>query len=161
MQEIVVALGSNLGRPELNVSRAMARLAQQFPEGFSASSIYRTDPVDMAAGATDFANAVVVFQSLLAPETLLLMLQALEVEFGRPKDHGKNTARTLDLDLIAVGTQQLSTPALTLPHPRVLDRRFVLQPLEEIAPEFRFPGVNETLRTLIQRAPALDLDLWR
>jgi 2-amino-4-hydroxy-6-hydroxymethyldihydropteridine diphosphokinase len=60
-----------------------------------------------------------------------------------------------------VGTQQLSTPALTLPHPRVLDRRFVLQPLEEIEPFFRFPGVNETLRTLIQRAPALDLDLWR
>lgn len=160
MREVVVALGSNLGRPDQNVLRAIAALAQEFPEGFRSSKIYRTEPVDMAADATDFANAVAVFQSGLPLETLLSNLQALEAAFGRPKDHGKNTARTLDLDLIAVGDETLSTPRLTLPHPRVLDRRFVLQPLRDIAPKFRFPGVNESLSILIQRAPSLDIVLW-
>ena len=160
MREVFIALGSNLGAPDQNVLRAMARLAQQFPEGFRSSEIYRTEPVDMAADATDFANAVVAFKSDLPLDTLLSNLQALEAEFGRPKDHGKNTARTLDLDLIAAGDETLSTPALTLPHPRALDRRFVLQPLQDIAPEFRFPGNNEGLSILIQRAPSLVVALW-
>jgi len=86
MREVFVALGSNLGAPDQNVLRAMARLAQQFPEGFRSSEIYRTEPVDMAADATDFANAVVAFQSGLPLETLLSNLQALEAAFGRPKD---------------------------------------------------------------------------
>jgi 2-amino-4-hydroxy-6-hydroxymethyldihydropteridine diphosphokinase len=160
MREVFIALGSNLGAPDQNVLRAMVRLAQQFPEGFRSSEVYRTEPVDMAADATDFANAVVAFKSDLPLDTLLSNLQALEAEFGRPKDHGKNTARTLDLDLIAAGDETLSTPALTLPHPRALDRRFVLQPLQDIAPEFRFPGNNEGLSILIQRAPSLVVALW-
>ena len=160
MREVFVALGSNLGAPDQNVLRAMAHLAQQFPEGFRSSEIYRTEPVDMAADATDFANGVVAFQSGLSLETLLSNLQALEAAFGRPKDHGKNTPRTLDLDLIAAGDETLSTPALTLPHPKVLDRRFVLQPLQDIAPAFRFPGINEGLSVLIQRAPSLVIALW-
>ena len=160
MREVVVALGSNLGAPDQNVLKAMGCLAQQFPEGFRASEIYRTEPVDMTADATDFANAVVAFQSGLPLETLLSNLQALEAAFGRPKEHGKNTPRTLDLDLIAAGDEILSTPALTVPHPKVLDRRFVLQPLQDIAPEFRFPGINERLTILIQRAPSLGIALW-
>ena len=160
MREVFVALGSNLGAPDQNVLRAMAHLAQQFPEGFRSSEIYRTEPIDMADDATDFANAVVAFQSGLPLETLLSNLQALEAAFGRPKDHGKNTPRTLDLDLIAAGDEILSTPALTLPHPKVLDRRFVLQPLQDIAPAFRFPGINEGLSVLIQRAPSLVIALW-
>ena len=161
MQEVVVALGSNLGAPDLNVSRAMESLEQHFPEGFRRSKIYRTAPVGMAPGATDFANAVVMFQSLLQPEKLLSILHELEAAFGRPKDHGKNTARTMDLDLIAVGGLQLASPTLTLPHPRAIDRRFVLQPLLDIAPGFRFPGVAEALSVLNTRAPSLDLSLWR
>jgi len=160
MREVVVALGSNLGAPDQNVLKAMGCLAKQFPEGFRASEIYRTEPVDMTDDATDFANAVVAFKSGLPLEALLSKLQALEAEFGRPKDHGKNTARTLDLDLIAVGDETLSTSTLTVPHPRALDRRFVLQPLQDIAPEFRFPGINEGLGVLIQRAPSLVIALW-
>lgn len=160
MREVVVAIGSNLGAPDQNVLRAMARLGQQFPEGFRSSQIYRTEPVDMAVDATDFANAVVAFQSGLPLETLLSNLQALEAAFGRPKDHGKNTARTLDLDLIAAGDETLSTPILTLPHPRAPHRRFVLQPLQDIAPEFRFPGIDLPLNVLIRQAPSLEISPW-
>ena len=66
----------------------------------------------------------------------------------------------LEPHLIAAGDETLSTPALTVPHPKVLDRRFVLQPLQDIAPEFRFPGINERLTILIQRAPSLGIALW-
>ena len=160
IRRAIVALGANLGDPRQQLCCAMAALRNRFEQGFSASQVYRTAPVDMSADAGDFANAVVRFDTPLAPQDLMALLQSLEESSGRPKAHLRNTPRTLDLDLIALGEVRMVTPALTLPHPRAIDRRFVLIPLMEVAPDYRFPGETLDLEALTERAPELDVRLW-
>ena len=96
-------------------------------------------------------NAVVGFapQKNETPESLLQKLRALEKEFGRPPKKVLNEPRSLDLDLIAFGTETHHTPELVLPHPRTHLRRFVLQPLSEIAPDFILPGQSKTIAQLL------------
>jgi 2-amino-4-hydroxy-6-hydroxymethyldihydropteridine diphosphokinase len=97
-------------------------------------------------------NAIVGFVPVAGetPESLLGKLQQLEKEFGRQPNKILNEPRPLDLDLIAFGTEARSTPALTLPHPRAHLRKFVLQPLSEIAPELILPGQTKTVSELLQ-----------
>ena len=104
-----------------------------------------------------FSNAVVRFDTTLPATDLLQALQNIEKQCGRPADHGVSTPRTLDLDIIGFGDQVICTGNLTIPHPRASQRLFVLLPLAEIAPDFRFPGSSASLATLIARAPALDV----
>jgi len=160
MNQAIVALGSNLNAPHTQVSAAIIALARIFPQGFDNSPIFRTPAVEMTEEAYDFANAVVVFDTSLPPLGLLRNLQAIEIEFGRPQVHGKNTARTLDLDLISCGDVVCRTDELILPHPRAFTRRFVLEPLITLLPDFRFPNSDLSLETLISRAPPLDMALW-
>lgn len=98
-----------------------------------------------------FVNAVVglVHRAGETPETLLAKLQTLETEFGRSPRKIVNEPRPLDLDLIAFGDQTRVTPSLLLPHPRAHQRRFVLEPLNEIAPEFVLPGQTQTVKQLL------------
>jgi len=88
------------------------------------------------------------------PESLLAKLQTLEKEFGRQPKAVLNEPRALDLDLIAFGGETRSTPALTLPHPRAHLRPFVLQPLSEIAPDYRLPGQTQTVLELLKSLPS-------
>lgn len=115
------------------------------------SSLWRSTPVDCPPGSPDFVNAVVALTPLphFTPESLLAELQALEREFGRRPKLVLNEARPLDLDLIAWGDVVRHTPALTLPHPRAHLRRFVLQPLSEIAPELVLSGQTQTVAELL------------
>jgi len=148
-----IALGSNLGDSVAILREAMERL-----EGFSdaplqKSSLWKTSPVDCPPGSPPFVNAVVGFEPRAGetPESLLSKLQALEKESGRQPKRVMNEARPLDLDLIAFGAETRATVALTLPHPRAHLRRFVLQPLAEIASELILPGQTQTVVELLRQ----------
>lgn len=151
---VFVALGSNLGDSVSILRQAMARL-----QGFSdtpllQSSLWRSSPVACPPGSPDFVNAIVglVPRAGDTPESLLANLHVLEREFGRERTLVRNAPRPLDLDLIAFGSQVCNTPELILPHPRAHLRRFVLQPLSEIAPGFVLPGQARTVQELLDQS---------
>ncbi len=150
-----VALGSNLGNPRANVLQAMDRLQVFSDQPLVKSSLWQTSPVDCPPGSPPFVNAVVALQvpNEETPESLLLKLQALEKEFGRTPKTVLNAPRPLDLDLIAFGNERRSTASLVLPHPRAHLRRFVLQPLSEIAPGLVLPGQNRSVQEILRQLP--------
>ena len=139
MSTAYVALGANLGDPAATVRAAFAALAN-LPESRVArsSSLYRTAPVGITE-QPEFVNAVAELETALAPEALLDQLLEIEQRFGRIRAE-RNGPRTLDLDLLLYDNQVVELPRLTLPHPRLHLRAFVLQPLAEIAPALAIPG---------------------
>jgi 2-amino-4-hydroxy-6-hydroxymethyldihydropteridine diphosphokinase len=149
-QYAYVALGSNLGSPRETVLRAMDRLQEFSDAPVVRSSLYETDPVDCPPGSPKFVNAVagLIPRADETPESLLKKLQGLEREFGRQPKRVHNEARPLDLDLIAFGDQMRDTTELILPHPRAHERRFVLEPLAEIASDLILPGQKQNVGSL-------------
>ena len=138
MNTAYVALGANLGDPAATLRAAFGALAN-LPESrvIRCSSLYRTAPVGNTK-QPEFVNAVAALETTLAPEALLDALLDLETRFGRRRAE-KNGPRTLDLDLLLYNNQELDLPRLSLPHPRLHLRAFVLYPLAEIAPELQLP----------------------
>jgi 2-amino-4-hydroxy-6-hydroxymethyldihydropteridine diphosphokinase len=132
-----IGLGSNLGEREENLLAALERLSELGP--LRASSFRETDPV----GVTDqprFLNAAAELETDLSPRDLLVKLLEIERELGR--DRAAETRwgpRTIDLDLLLYGDEVLDEPGLTVPHPRLAERRFALEPLQELAPELTLP----------------------
>jgi 2-amino-4-hydroxy-6-hydroxymethyldihydropteridine diphosphokinase len=128
-----IGLGANLGDPAAMVRSALAVLAT-LPHTtlVAASHLYRSTPVD--SGGPDYINAVAVLDTRLSAPDLLAGLQAQEQQAGRERPY-RNAPRTLDLDLLLFGSAHISSPALTVPHPRMAERAFVLLPLAEIAPD--------------------------
>lgn len=153
--EVVIALGSNLGDSAATLHAVVQRLRERSQSAFAASSLWQSTPVDCPPGSPLFLNAVVGFHPRPdeTPETLLDHLQLLEREFGRQPKVVLNEPRSLDLDLIAFGVEVRASARLTLPHPRAHLRRFVLEPLCEIAPEFILPGQSQTVRELLDNLP--------
>ena len=147
----VISLGSNLGNSRRIVRDAMMRLQQFSDSPILKSSLWQTAPVDCPPGSPPFVNAVIALvpHAEETPESLLAKLQALEGEFGRQPKKVLNEPRPLDLDLIAFGDEPRDNPSLVLPHPRAHLRRFVLQPLNEIAPELVLPGYSKTISELL------------
>ncbi|HTV75590.1 MAG TPA: 2-amino-4-hydroxy-6-hydroxymethyldihydropteridine diphosphokinase [Candidatus Baltobacteraceae bacterium] len=146
-----VALGSNLGDSRKIIWDAMARL-QTFSDGpILKSSLWQTSPVDCPPDSPKFVNAVagLIPQKNETPESLLKKLRELEKEFGRAPKKISNEPRPLDLDLIAFGNEVRNLPDLILPHPRAHLRKFVLQPLSEIAPDFILAGRGKTVLRLL------------
>lgn len=133
-----VGIGANLGDARANVADAVARLAA-LPgvRLVRASSSYRTAPID--SSGDDYVNAVACLDTKLPAHALLHALRAIEQAHGRERPY-HNAPRTLDLDLLLYGAETIDTPELTVPHPRMLDRAFVLAPLLEIAPDAEVPG---------------------
>lgn len=127
-----VGLGANLGDARQAVRDALAAL-DRLPGTrlLRASRLYRSAPVD--AGGPDFINAVAEVETHLSAPELLRALQALELDAGRERPY-RNAPRTLDLDLLLFGDGRIASPALTVPHPRLRERAFVLLPLQELAP---------------------------
>ena len=150
-----IALGSNLGEPEGIVRQAMERLQSLSAAPLLRSSLVKTIPVDCPPGSPPFVNAVAGLKPLPGetPQSLLRKLMQIEAEFGRQRGNIRNAPRPLDLDLIAFGSQRVDSPELTLPHPRAHLRRFVLQPLSEIAPDFVLPGQTRSVRELLRSLP--------
>ena len=133
-----VGLGSNLGAREREIEGALRELARIPSTSLVArSSLYRSAPVDASGG--EYLNAVARLRTTLAPLELLHALQAIEEAHGRTRPFA-NAPRTLDLDLLLHGDAQLASETLTLPHPRLHERAFVLVPLAEIAPGLAVPG---------------------
>jgi 2-amino-4-hydroxy-6-hydroxymethyldihydropteridine diphosphokinase len=155
MCQAFVALGSNLGESAQILSRAMDQLQPLSAAPLLRSTLIRTTPVDCPPGSPPFVNAVVGLSPFPGetPESLLRQLQEIEVLFGRRTKIILNEPRVLDLDLIAFGSQIVNAPGLVLPHPRAHLRRFVLQPLSEIAPDFILPGQKKTVRELLLTLP--------
>ena len=148
---VFVALGSNLGDSREIILQAMARLQDFSDRPILKSSLWQTSPVDCPPGSPGFVNAVVglVPRKNETPESLLEKLQLLQKQFGRQPRKVLNEPRPLDLDLIAFGLETRNTPELILPHPRAHLRRFVLQPLNEIAPDLVLPGQGKTVAQLL------------
>jgi 2-amino-4-hydroxy-6-hydroxymethyldihydropteridine diphosphokinase len=146
-----IALGSNLGKSREVIRRAMERLQGLSGEPLMRSSLWETTPVDCPPGSSMFVNAVAGLRprSGETPESLIGKLQSLEKEFGRQPKRVLNEARALDLDLIVFGMEIRRTESLVLPHPRAHERRFVLQPLSEIAPDLILPGQTKTVKQLL------------
>ena len=151
----LIALGSNLGDSMSIIHHAMARLEKLSVLPIQKSSLWQTTPIDCPPDSPPFVNAAAALApfSEETPESLLAKLQALEKELGRKPKMVLNEPRPLDLDLIAFGNEVRNTPELTLPHPRAHLRRFVLQPLNEITPDFRLPGHSRTVRELLDALP--------
>ena len=151
MKTVFIALGSNLGDSERILRTAMVRLGEFSAEPLLTSSFWQTAPVDCPPGSPPFVNAVVGFAPRAGetPESLLEKLQQLEQDFGRQAKQVMNEPRRLDLDLISFGQETRATTRLRLPHPRAAQRRFVLQPLAEIASDLILPGQTSSIATLL------------
>jgi 2-amino-4-hydroxy-6-hydroxymethyldihydropteridine diphosphokinase len=148
---VFVALGSNLGDSQKIILDAVARLQNFSSAPILKSSLWQTSPVDCPPDSPKFVNAVVglVPQKGETPESLLKKLRDLEKEFGRVPKKIPNEPRPLDLDLIAFDSESRNTPDLALPHPRAHLRKFVLEPLNEIAPDFILAGQGRTVSQLL------------
>jgi 2-amino-4-hydroxy-6-hydroxymethyldihydropteridine diphosphokinase len=133
-----IGIGANLGDASANVDDALARLgALAGCSVLAASSKYRTAPID--SSGDDYVNAVACIDTPLDAPALLAALHAIELAHGRERPY-RNAPRTLDLDILLYGERQIDTPTLRVPHPRMLERAFVLVPLLEIAPGLSVPG---------------------
>lgn len=149
----IIALGSNVGDSPTILRRAIERLAPLSSTPLVKSSFWQTTPVDCPPGSPPFVNAVVAITPFggETAESLLAKLLAFEKEFGRKPKQVLNEPRRLDLDLIAFGNETRRAPGLTLPHPRAVERRFVLQPLSEIAPDLVLPNQTQTVARLLAK----------
>jgi 2-amino-4-hydroxy-6-hydroxymethyldihydropteridine diphosphokinase len=138
-----LGLGSNVGDREGHLRAALRLLREHGVEVEATSALYETEPVGDILDQPDFLNAVVRVSTNLEPEALLDLCKAIEVEQGRMMGAPRHGPRPLDVDLLLVGDLELSTDRLTLPHPELTSRRFVLVPLLELDPDSALP--DETL----------------
>tara|TARA_B100000795_G_scaffold81831_1_gene59034 strand:+ start:744 stop:1253 length:510 start_codon:yes stop_codon:yes gene_type:complete len=149
-----IALGSNLGRQEENLRLAAAEMQKISTSPLVASSIWWSTPEGFDEAVAVFCNAVVSIEVEMRADELLLRLKEIEQQLGRARsESGPYLSRTIDLDIIDYDLMVLKTEGLELPHPRAASRRFVLLPLQEVAPGYHFPGIEHDLEALIAMAP--------
>ncbi len=152
--KVGLALGSNLGDRLAHLRQAKAYLVGLSNEGRHATSpLYETQPVGCAPDAPKFYNAVLEIEFTGAPKTLLKKVLAYEIAHGRDRDLPRNASRTIDVDILYFGEQELMEKDLVIPHPRMTQRRFVLLPLSTIRPEMIVKGTGRTVRTLLRELP--------
>ena len=146
-----IALGSNIEPRLLNLQAARRRLfALHSNTGpVACSKVYETSPVDCPEGTAPFLNAVLEISTLLSPSELLVRLQEIESDLGRPPAHAKNAPRTIDLDLLYCDSLTVTLPELELPHPRISQRLFVLKPLCDIRPDLILPTFSQRAEELL------------
>jgi 2-amino-4-hydroxy-6-hydroxymethyldihydropteridine diphosphokinase len=134
-----LGLGSNVGDSAAHLRAAIELLRERGVEVEAVSSTYETEPVGEVLDQPDFLNAAIRIRTELEPEALLDVCKAVEAERGRAFDLPRHSPRPLDVDLLLLGETELVTERLTLPHPEVTSRRFVLAPLLELDPELTLP----------------------
>ncbi len=146
--DIALALGGNLGRTEEVFASCVDRLAAKGLGAIRMASCYRTAPADCVPGTPDFLNSALTGRWNGSPEALLALCQETERAFGRPARHSSHESRPLDLDILLFGTQMVDLPNLVIPHPRMLLRRFVMEPLHEVAPNWPVPPTMTTVAAI-------------
>lgn len=147
---VYLSLGSNLGDRQANLRNAIGRLLE-LGDVVEVSSYYETEPVEF----TDqpwFLNCAVAVRTELMPREFLAGIQAIEKSMGRQRTLPKGP-RTIDIDILLFGAQTINTSELTVPHPAMEERRFVLEPLAEIAPEEVHPKLKKSVRELLRQLP--------
>ncbi len=160
MPTAFISLGSNLGDRVVYLKEALLRLEREPVSLRAVSPLYETAPVGGPPQGF-FLNACASFNTALPPATLLRRMQVIETALGR-KRLERWGPRIIDLDLLTYGNVIMRTPALELPHPRLAERDFVLQPLSVIAPDLEIPGTGKNVsRLLEERPPAVDVQLYR
>ena len=147
MKIVYLSLGSNVGDRDKLLARTLERLASDDIRVVRVSSVYETEPRDVPDQSW-FLNQVVEVETSLFPKQLLARLQKIEIGMGRVRMEARGP-RTVDIDILFYGNAIVSTPGLEIPHPRLPDRRFVLEPLAELAPEFRHPRTRQTVREML------------
>ena len=164
MAEVFLGLGSNLGDRREYLRRAVDRVSDRCVV-LRVSSLYETEPIG-CAGPQRFLNAVSLIETPLSPRELLHFLCGIEADEGRVR-HVKNDTRTLDLDILFYGDRIIDADGLTVPHPRLHDRGFVLVPLAEIAPNLVHPLLSTKISVLAgrlrddQQVLPVEADWWR
>jgi len=146
-----VALGSNLGDRAAHLARALDALGRTSGVALvETSPLYETQPVG-PPGQGPYLNAVAALRTTLGPRALLERCLAIEDEAGRKRGPVRNAPRVLDLDLLLYADRRVDEPGLTVPHPRLHERGFVLEPLRDVAPHLVHPVLGETVEALAAR----------
>ena len=150
MAKVYVGLGTNLGDKEQNLKVAVQKIEEQIGKVVSLSAFYATAPWGFSSEHT-FLNAAACVETLLPPLSVLHLTQEIEREIGRTHKSvgGVYSDRVIDIDLLLYGDQVLDTPELKLPHPLMHERRFVMEPLAEIAPDLVHPILKKKMRELL------------
>ncbi len=149
-----IALGSNLGDREWNLREAVRLLlttVEPAPVLTASAPVYETAPVDCPEGSQNFLNTVVELEWDGQPLSLLRAMLAIEEQLGRPNAHAHHAPRTVDLDMLYADDVVMNEPELTLPHPRLAQRLFVLEPLAAIRPDLVLPGLGGTVKEALDR----------
>lgn len=147
---VYLSLGSNIGDRQVNLRTATGRLLE-LGDVLEVSSLYETEPVDFTEQPW-FLNCAVAVRTQLIPREFLAGIFAIEKSMGRERTLPKGP-RLIDIDILLFGAQTINTPQLTVPHPAMAERRFVLEPLAEIAPEVKHPVPKKTIRELLDALP--------
>lgn len=153
MTEVCLALGANLGKREENLTRAAALLQAEIRD-MQVSPWYETAPVGGEPGDGPYLNGALRGRTALSPAALLQFGAAIEKKLGRVRPAPRWSARPLDIDIIFYGGEIINLPELQIPHPLMAERAFVLQPLNDVAPDFIHPVLGLPVRTLWRRLAA-------
>jgi 2-amino-4-hydroxy-6-hydroxymethyldihydropteridine diphosphokinase len=152
LKTVYLGLGSNVGDREANLREALKRLEAEGIRVVRRSSLYETEPLDLRDQPW-FLNAVVEVETDLFPRQLLACIQKIERQMGRRRLTPKGP-RNIDIDILFYGRSVIDTPELETPHPSIAQRRFVLEPLAELAPDLRHPLTGKTAREMLADAAA-------
>ncbi len=153
-----LSLGSNLGDREANLRSAVERLESPSLQVRCRSSIYETEPQDLGEQPW-FLNLVVEIETSLAPMELLERIHEMEARLGRMRDVPKGP-RTIDIDILFYGELVFETGDLQIPHPRLAQRRFVLEPLAELAPDLQHPVIGRTVTEMLAAVADQQVERW-
>lgn len=145
-----IAFGSNLGNRLENLRSGLRELlSRSQAKLISASKVYETEPVDCPEGSASYLNAVIELDAVQPPRELHRIMQEVETFLGRPEKRDLNAPRQLDLDVLFAGELTICDERLTIPHPRLHLRRFVLEPLADVCPHLVLPGQTHTVEALL------------